>query len=56
VNARRRGALDEAETLYRRALAILDRRVEPEQPNLELTRRNLGRLLEERKKAADPAV
>jgi tetratricopeptide (TPR) repeat protein len=56
VNARRRGATDEAEALYRRALAILEGRVEPDHPNLELTRRNLERLLEERKKTDRPAV
>jgi hypothetical protein len=50
VNARRRGELGEAEEIYLRALAILEGRVDPDHPNLVLTRRNLERLLEEGKK------
>lgn len=56
VAARRRGALDEAEALYRRAIEILERRVEPTHPNLELARRNLDRLVEERKNTPQTTV
>ena len=45
VNARRRGRAEEAEAYYRRALEILEGRVEGDHPNLELARRNLDRLL-----------
>jgi hypothetical protein len=45
VNARKRGRPDEAEELYCRALSILDGRVEPDHPNLLLTRRNYAKLL-----------
>jgi tetratricopeptide (TPR) repeat protein len=50
VNARRRGDLAEAEALYRRAVGILEDTVEPTHPNLELARRNLDRVVADRKK------
>ena len=57
VNARMRGQLGEAASLYRRALSILEGRVEPDHPNLLLTRRNYAKLLDdEGKKAASPPV
>jgi len=56
VNAKRRGALDEAEALYRRSLEILEGRVDPDHPNLALTRRNLDGLAEERKNGDGSSV
>jgi hypothetical protein len=58
VNARMRGEPVEAASLYRRALSILEGRVEPDHPNLLLTRRNHAKLLreEEGKKPAVPPV
>jgi len=58
VNARMRGEPGEAASLYRRALSILEGRVEPDHPNLLLTRRNYAKLLreEEGKKPALPPV
>src|SRR4051794_19657796 len=56
INARRRGAFDEAEAYYVRALAILETRVEPDHPNLLLTRRNYEKLKSERKKVDGSAV
>ena len=44
VNARRRGAPDEAEELYRRALDALET-VEPDHPNRLLALRNYAKLL-----------
>ena len=45
VTARRRARPEEAEALYRRALAILEGRVEPDHPSLVLTVRNYAKLL-----------
>jgi Tfp pilus assembly protein PilF len=56
VNARRRGEVGEAEKIYRRAIAILEDRVDPEHPNLALIRRNLERLREEGKKSQGSTV
>jgi hypothetical protein len=56
VNARRRGEVGEAEEIYLRALGILEGRVDPDHPNLALTRRNLERLREEGKKSQGSTV
>lgn len=56
VNARRRGEHEEAERIYLRALEILEGRVDPDHPNLALTRRNLERLREEGKKGRGSEV
>jgi hypothetical protein len=57
VVCRRRGRLNEAEELYRRAIDILTGTVDPTHPALEASRDNLARLLHQRQRVgeADPA-
>ena len=56
VVCRRRGLLEEAEALYRRAIDILSETVEPSHPALAASRGNLSKMLNDRKAARPDAL